>query len=74
MFHVANVARRELERKVKEGFKKGYNSSGMCFGITYSVDSVALEDGVMDLHIGTIGINSSTLKVACSPPAIGASI
>jgi hypothetical protein len=26
----------------------------------------------VDLHIGTIGINSAALEVACGPPAIGA--
>jgi hypothetical protein len=28
----------------------------------------------MDLYIGTIGINSSALEVACGPPGIGAEI
>ena len=44
------------------------------FGITYIGRSVALEGALMDLHIGTIGINSSALKVACPPPGIGAKI
>jgi hypothetical protein len=31
-----------------------------------------LEHGVVDLHIGTIGINSTALQVACPPPGIEA--
>jgi hypothetical protein len=37
------------------------------------VGSVALEYGVVDLHIGTgVSINSPPLEVACPPPGIGA--
>jgi hypothetical protein len=32
------------------------------------------EGAVMDLHIGIVSINSSTLEVACGPPGIGAKI
>jgi hypothetical protein len=48
------------EKSSKEGSRKGHNSS--------YTDRVALEDGVVDLHIGTIGIKSSALEVACGPP------
>jgi hypothetical protein len=44
------------------------------FGYTYTGGSVAPENTVMHLHIATIGINSSTLEVACPPPGIGAKI
>jgi hypothetical protein len=33
-----------------------------------------VEYGVVDLHIGTAGINSAALEVACPPPEIGAKI
>ena len=40
---------------------------------TYVGGSIALECGIMNLHIGTrVGINGSTLEVACPPPGIGA--
>jgi hypothetical protein len=54
-----------MERKDKE-------ISQNSFGTTYSVGSVALESAGVDLDICTIGINSSTLEVACPPPGIGA--
>jgi hypothetical protein len=38
---------------------------------TYRQGSVAQEGAVVNLHIGTTGINSSALKVACGPPEIG---
>jgi hypothetical protein len=41
---------------------------------TYIASSVALEYRVVDLHIGTIGINSTALEVACPTPGIGAKI
>jgi hypothetical protein len=34
---------------------------------TYKEGMVALEYGVVDFHIGTTGINSSALEVACPP-------
>jgi hypothetical protein len=40
-------------------------------GITYNGSGVAQEGAVVDLHIGTIGTNSSALKVACPPPGHG---
>jgi hypothetical protein len=40
---------------------------------TYTGGTVALECGVVDLHIRTIGKNSTALEVAC-PPEIGAKI
>jgi hypothetical protein len=63
-----HVPRRELERRK---FKEISQSS---YGITYrSRGSVAMEDAVMDLHVGTIlSKNSSALEVACPPPGIGA--
>jgi hypothetical protein len=51
------------------GAKKVQESSDTNFGITYLIaGNVAQECGVVDLHISTIGINSSTLEVACPPP------
>jgi hypothetical protein len=42
---------------------------------TYSVGSVALERGAVDLHIGPIvGKNSPALEVACPPPGHGRKI
>jgi hypothetical protein len=38
---------------------------------TYHQSAVALESAGVDLEIGTHGVNSSTLKVACGPPGIG---
>jgi hypothetical protein len=56
-----------LERKFRE-------FSQNRVGTTY-VSTIAVEYGVVDLHIGTtIGINSSALEVACPPPGIGAKI
>jgi hypothetical protein len=61
MWHAENWS-----RKAKEGFRKCHSSS-------YTNGRVALEDGVVDLHIGTIlNINSSALEVACPPPGVGA--
>jgi hypothetical protein len=46
------------EKSSKEGLRKGHNSS--------YTDRVALEDGVVDLRIGTSAdIKSSALVVAC---------
>ena len=57
------------------GAKKIQEISRNSFGSTYIGGSVALEDAVVDLHIGTTsGINSPALEVACSPPGIGAKI
>ena len=42
--------------------------SEQCFGSTYIDGSVALEGAVVDLHIGTAGMNSAALEVACGPP------
>jgi hypothetical protein len=55
------------------GAKKVQESSDTNFGITYIIaGNVAQECGVVDLHIGTIGINSATtLEVACPPPEHG---
>jgi hypothetical protein len=54
--------------KAKEGLRKGHSSS-------YRKGRVALEDGVVDLHIGIVlSINNSALEVACPPPGIGAKI
>ena len=44
------------------------------FGSTYKGGGVALEGAVVDLRIGTIGINSSALEVACGPPGHGRKI
>jgi hypothetical protein len=65
--------------------KKIQESSPKRFGVTYIGSphcchfqhvalggTVALEDAVMDLHIGIFSMNSSTLEVACGPPGIGA--
>jgi hypothetical protein len=74
LFH---VARRELEQK---SWKEISQNS---FGVTYTIkigiwnfaiveNTIVLEGGVIDLHIGTLGgIDSSALKVACSPPGHG---
>jgi hypothetical protein len=64
MFH---VARRKLERKVKE-------ISQSTFGITYTgtICNVALENAGVDFDIGAIDKHSSALEVACPPPGIGA--
>jgi hypothetical protein len=39
-----------------------------------SSGAVREEYSVVDLHTGTIGINSTALKVPCPPPGIGAKI
>ena len=40
---------------------------------TYRCSGAIREEyGVVDLHIATIGSNSTTLEVACPPPGIGA--
>jgi hypothetical protein len=44
-------------------------------GTTYVFSTIAVEYGVVDLHIGACeGINSPPLEVACPPPGIGAKI
>ena len=44
-------------------------------GTTYRASTIALEYGVMDLHIySTSEINSSALKVVCPPPGHGRKI
>ena len=56
----------ELERKFRE-------ISQNRVGTTYEFSTIAVEYGVVDLHIGTtLGINSAALEVACPPPGIGA--
>jgi hypothetical protein len=60
------LARRDIE-KFQEGPADHHSS-------TYIDHAVGDEYGVMDLHIGTISINSSALEVVCSPPGIGAKI
>jgi hypothetical protein len=35
------------------------------FESTYMKGSVALEGAVVDLHSGTVGMNSAALKIAC---------
>jgi hypothetical protein len=55
------------------GAKKVQEGSRNSFVSTYIGGVVALEYGVVDLHIGiTVNINSSALKVACPAPGIGA--
>ena len=60
-------------RNWSENFKESSQNS---YRITYVIcGSIALECAVMDLYIGTIrSIDSSALKVACSPPGIRAKI
>jgi hypothetical protein len=53
------------------GAKKNQESSRKSFVSTYIGGVVALEYGIVDLHIGiTDNINSSALEVACPPPGI----
>jgi hypothetical protein len=53
------------------GAKKVQEISENKIIITYIEGSVALEHAVVNLHIGIISINSSTLEVACSAPGHG---
>ena len=52
--------RRELKRRMSGKFEDHLRT-------TYSISNVALECAVVDLHGSTGSINSSALKVACSP-------
>jgi hypothetical protein len=57
------------------GAKKVQESSADHHSPTYNLKrSLALESAGVDLDIGTAGKNSSTLKVACPTPEIGAKL
>jgi hypothetical protein len=54
-----HVPRRELERN--------FEIVLITAGVTYHKSMVAFKHAIIDLHIGTTGINSSALEVACFP-------
>jgi hypothetical protein len=60
------MARRESQQKFQE-------NSEARFRTTYRFTAIAVENGVVDLHIRTFAsINSTALEVVCHPPGIGA--